>query len=390
MSQVIYFDHAATTPVAPEVRAAMLPYFSEQYGNAATLYELGTEARTAMEEARGSVAALLGSRPEEVYFTAGGTESDNWALKGIGCISCAGGASRPHLITDQAEHHAVLEPCKFLESIGAEVSYVPVDRHGRVDPADVKKALRPNTKLVSVMHANNEVGTVNPVREIADVAHAAGALFHTDAVQSVGKLAFTAAELGADLLSLSAHKFHGPKGVGALYIRKGVKLNPFMHGGAQERGRRAGTANVAGIVGLGAAARIALAERASEPARLAALAERIRRGLAERLRAFELVGHPRERLPGLVTLLVAGIEGEAMILALDAEGICAASGSACTSGSLDPSHVLLAMGIPAERAHGSLRLSLGRASTAAEVDRFLDVFPPIAERLRKMSPTWKG
>jgi len=390
MSQVIYFDHAATTPVAPEVRAAMLPYFSEQYGNAATLYELGTEARQAMEDARGAVAALLGARPEEVYFTAGGTESDNWALKGVGCVSCAGGPGRPHLVTDRAEHHAVLEPCKFLEGIGAEVSYVGVDRHGRVDPDEVRAALKPNTKLVSIMHANNEVGTLNPVREIAELAHAAGALFHTDAVQSVGKLAFTAAELGADLLSLSAHKFHGPKGVGALYIRKGVKLNPFMHGGAQERGRRAGTANVAGIVGLGAAAKIALAERGSEARRLGALAERIRRGLAERLRAFELVGHPRERLPGLVTLLVAGIEGEAMILALDAEGLCAASGSACTSGSLEPSHVLLAMGVPAERAHGSLRLSLGRASTAAEADRFLEVFPPIVERLRKMSPTWKG
>ncbi|HOX08772.1 MAG TPA: cysteine desulfurase family protein, partial [Planctomycetota bacterium] len=388
-----YFDHAATTPVAPEVREAMVPYFSEKYGNSATLYELGGESRQALEDARASLAALLGARPEEVFFTSGGTESDNWALKGVGCVSCAcagGKGSRPHIITSTAEHHAVIEPCKFLETIGAEVTYVPVDRHGRVDPADVRKALRPNTKLVSVMHANNEVGTVNPVREIADVAHAAGALFHTDAVQSVGKLKFTVAELGADLLSLSAHKFHGPKGVGALYIRKGVKLNPFMHGGGQERGRRAGTSNVAGIVGLGAAAKIAMTERDAETRRISALADRVRSGLTGRLEAFEFVGHPSERLPGLVTMLVAGIEGEAMVLALDAEGIATASGSACTSGSLDPSHVLLAMGIPAERAHGSLRLSFGRASTEEEVDRFLEVFPPIVDRLRKMSPTWKG
>ena len=390
MSDFTYFDHAATTPVAPEVREAMLPYFSEKFGNAATLYELGGESKQALEDARGSVAALLGSRPEEVFFTSGGTESDNWALKGVGCISCCGTKDRPHLITSQAEHHAVIEPCKFLETIGAEVTYVPVDKHGRVDPSEVKKALRPNTKLVSVMHANNEVGTVNPVREIAEVAHAAGALFHTDAVQSVGKLKFTVAEIGADMLSLSAHKFHGPKGVGALYIRKGVKLNPFMHGGGQERGRRAGTSNIAGIVGLGAAAKIAPAERDAEMERLGALVRRVREGLPGRLEAFEFVGYPTERLPGLVTVLVEGIEGEAMVLALDAEGVATASGSACTSGSLDPSHVLLAMGIPAERAHGSLRLSLGRASTAAEVDRFLQVFPPIVERLRKMSPTWKG
>lgn len=390
MSANVYFDHAATTPVAPEVREAMLPFLGESFGNAATLYELGSEARSAVEAARGSVAALLGCRPEEVYFTSGGTESDNWALKGVGCVSCTVAKNRPHIVTSQVEHHAVLEPCKFLESIGVEVGYVPVDRFGRVDPGDIKKAMKPNTRLVSVMHANNEVGTVQPVAEISRIARAAGALFHTDAVQTVGKLKFGVEDLGADMLSLSAHKFHGPKGVGALYIRKGVKLNPFMHGGNQERSRRAGTHNVPGIVGLGAAAKLALAEREAESARLAALSERLRRGLAGRLAGFESIGHPAERLPGLVCILVAGIEGEAMVLALDAEGIASSSGSACTSGSLDPSHVLLAMGIPAERAHGSLRLSLGRASTEAEVDRFLEVFPPVAGRLRKMSPTWKG
>jgi cysteine desulfurase len=390
MGEYVYFDHAATTPLAPEVSRAMMPWLTGRFGNASTLYSLGTEAAAAIEEARGSVAALLGARSDEIFFTSCGTESDNWALKGVGCVtcSCRGGQEKVHIVTDKAEHHAVTDPCRFLEGVGAEVTFLDVDRYGQVDPEAVRRALRPGTKLVSVMHANNEVGTLNPVRAIAEVAHEAGALFHTDAVQTVGKLRFTVDELGADLLSLSAHKFHGPQGVGALYIRKGRRINSFMHGGGQEQHRRAGTSNVAGIVGLGAAARLAADGIAAEVERELALSRRLREGLAG-LPAVEFVGHPEQRLPGLVTMLVGGIEGEAMVLSLDAEGFAAASGSACTTGELEPSHVLLAMGIPAERAHGSLRISFGRDSSVAQVDRFLEVFPRVVERLRRMSPTWK-
>jgi cysteine desulfurase len=392
MSDFVYFDHAATTPTDPEVREAMVPWLDEKFGNAATLYSAGAEAGEAVEASRAAVARLLAARSEEIYFTSCGTESDNWALKGVGCVtcSCRGGVERPHVITDKAEHHAVLDTCKFLEGIGAEVTYLEVDSHGRVDPDDVKRALRPNTKLVSVMHANNELGSVNPVKDIARVARDAGVLMHTDAVQTVGKLDFTAESLGADLLSLSAHKFHGPKGVGALYVRKGVKLASFMHGGGQERGKRAGTSNVPGIVGLGAAACLACRGRDAEAEREKALSERLIAGVTERIPDVEILGHPTQRLPGTVCMLLAGIEGEAMVLSLDAAGFACASGSACTTGSLDPSHVLLAAGFPAERAHGSLRVSFGRASTQEQVDRFIAEFPPIVEKLRRMSPTWKG
>jgi len=391
MSEFVYFDHAATTPMAPQVRDAMYPWLGEKFGNAATLYSVGAEASEAMETARAAVASMLGSRPEEVYFTSCGTESDNWALKGVGCVtcSCRGGSERPHIITDRAEHHAVLDTCEFLEGIGAEVTYLDVDGHGRVDPDDVKAAIRPGTRLVSIMHANNEVGSVNPIREIARIAREAGVLMHTDAVQTVGKLSYSVDSLGVDLLSLSGHKFHGPKGVGALYIRKGVKLAPFMHGGGQELGKRAGTSNVPGIVGLGAASCLGCGGRDAEAAREKALSERLIAGVRERIPSVEILGHPTERLPGTVCMVVEGIEGEAMVLSLDAEGFACASGSACTTGSLDPSHVLLAMGLPHERAHGSLRISFGRGSTEEQVDRFLEVFPGVVEKLRRMSPTWK-
>ncbi len=392
MSEFTYFDHAATTPMAPQVRDAMYPWLGEKFGNAATLYSVGAEANEAMETARAAVASLLGSRPEEVYFTSCGTESDNWALKGVGCVtcSCRSGRERPHVITDKGEHHAVLDTCKFLEGIGAEVSYLEIDGQGRVNPDDVKTAIRPNTKLVSVMHANNEVGSVNPIKEIAKVAHDAGVLMHTDAVQTVGKLNYTVDSLGVDLLSLSAHKFHGPKGVGALYVRKGVKIASHMHGGGQEGGKRAGTSNVPGIVGLGAASCLGCGGRDAEAEREKALSARLIDGVKEKIDKVEILGHPTERLPGTVCMVVEGIEGEAMVLSLDAEGFACASGSACTTGSLDPSHVLLAMGLLHERAHGSLRVSFGRGSTEGEVDRFLEVFPGVADKLRRMSPTWKA
>ncbi len=391
MSRQIYFDHAATTPVAPDVREVMLPWLGEKFGNAATLYGLGAEANEAVEAARAAVARLLGSRPEEIYFTSCGTESDNWALKGVGCVtcSCRGGSERPHIITDKAEHHAVLDTCEFLEGIGTDVTYLEVDGHGRVDPEDVRKAIRPNTKLISIMHANNEVGSVNPVADVAKIAREHGVLMHTDAVQTVGKLDFTVESLGVDLLSLSAHKFHGPKGVGALYIRKGVRLASHMHGGGQERGKRAGTSNVPGIVGLGAAACLACRGRDAEARRERALSEKLIAGMTERVEEVKILGHPAERLPGTVCMVVSGIEGEAMVLSLDAAGFAVASGSACTTGSLDPSHVLLAMGLPAEVAHGSLRLSFGHATTEGDISRFLEAFPPIVEKLRRMSPTWQ-
>ncbi|MHC4914603.1 MAG: cysteine desulfurase family protein [Planctomycetota bacterium] len=391
MSEQIYFDHAATTPVAPDVREVMLPWLGEKFGNAATLYGLGAEASEAVGAARAAVARLLGSRPEEVYFTSCGTESDNWALKGVGCVtcSCRGGAERPHIITDKAEHHAVLDTCEFLEGIGADVTYLEVDGHGRVNHDDVKKAIRPSTKLISVMHANNEVGSVNPVTEIAKIAREHEVLMHTDAVQTVGKLDFTVESLGVDLLSLSAHKFHGPKGVGALYVRKGVRIASHMHGGGQEYGKRAGTSNVPGIVGLGAAACLACRGRDAEARREQELSERLIAGVTEHIEEVKILGHPSERLPGTVCMVIAGIEGEAMVLSLDAAGFAVASGSACTTGSLDPSHVLLAMGLPAEVAHGSLRLSFGHATTQGQVNRFLEAFPPIVEKLRRMSPTWR-
>jgi cysteine desulfurase len=393
MKDYIFFDHAATTPVVPEVREAMLPFLGAEFGNPATLYSVGNRAAEAVDQARASVADLLGASTDEIYFTSGGTESDNWALKGVGCVTCGGreqcGYTPPHIITSKAEHHAVLDPCEFLESIGVEVTVVDVDKYGCVNPDDIRNALRENTKLVSIMHANNEVGSINDVRKIAEITRGAGALFHTDAVQTVGKLNFTVDDLGCDLLSLSAHKFHGPKGIGALYARKGTRLGAFMHGGAQEKGKRAGTSNVPGIVGLGAAARMGMEQRDEQAAREQSLSQKVIAGV-KHLPGIEVLGHPDLRLPGIVTMLVEGVEGEAIVLSLDAQGIAAASGSACTTGSLDPSHVLLAMGFPPERAHGSLRVSFGRASTGGQVDYFLEVFEKVIGKLREMSPTWKG
>ncbi|MCL5942774.1 MAG: cysteine desulfurase NifS [Actinobacteria bacterium] len=385
MENVIYMDHAATTPTDPEVIKAMEPWFAQQYGNPATLYSLGLLASQAVEEARAGVAAVLGAEDAEIYFTSGGTESNNWAIKGVADAHRNKGR---HLITSTIEHHAVLEPMEYLEKRGYEVTRVPVDAHGLIDPESVRKAIRPDTILISIMHANNEVGTIEPIAEIGAIAREAGVLFHTDAVQSVGKIPVNVKELNVDMLSLSAHKFYGPKGVGAMYLSKRVRVTPLLHGGSQERRRRAGTLNVPGIVGLAKALQIAADQMEAEAARETALRDRLWRGLQERIPHIYLNGHPTKRLPNALNFRVEGIEGEAMILCLDMNRVGVSSGSACTTGSLEPSHVLLAMGIPAEHAHGSLRITLGRANTEQDIDYVIDTFPGIVARLREMSPVY--
>lgn len=378
----VYADHGATTPVDPAVAQAMLPYFSEAFGNPGSIHAWGQQAREAVDRAREIVARALGARPAEIVFTGGATEADNFAVVGA---ALAGEPRGRHIVTTQVEHHAVLEPCRFLETRGFEVTYLPVDRTGRVDPADIRRALRDDTILVSVMHANNEIGTLQPVGEIAEAARARGIVVHTDAAQTAGILSTDVDRLGVDLLSVSAHKRYGPKGVGALYVRKGTPLARVQHGGAQERGRRGGTENVPGIVGFGEAMRIAAGMMAEEAGRLAALRDRLAAGLA-RIEGAHLNGHPVERLPGTVSVSFEGADSEALLMALDLAGVAASSGSACTSGSLEPSHVLRAIGLPPEVAKGTLRLSLGRTTTDADVAYLLEVMPPIVARLRARPP----
>ena len=385
MEKVIYLDHASTTPADPEVVEVMRPWFGEEFGNPSTVYSLGLTAAQAVQQARESVADALGAEPEEIYFTSGGTESDNWAVLGTADAQTKKGR---HLITSAVEHHAVLETMEFLEKRGYEFTRVPVDGGGLVDPEEVRKAIRPDTVLVSIMHANNEVGTIQPLADIGRVAREAGVLFHTDAVQTAGKLPLDVNELGVDMLSLSGHKFYGPKGVGVMYLRKRARITPLLHGGAQERNRRAGTHNVPGIVGLAKALEISRSRMTEDSAREAELRDRLWEGLRYNIVGIHLNGHPTERLANNLNVRLDGIEGESMILMLDMEGICVSSGSACTTGSLEPSHVLLALGIPAEHAHGSLRVTLGRSTTADDIDHFIDVFPPIVDRLRQMSPIW--
>ncbi|MCL4514644.1 MAG: cysteine desulfurase NifS [Firmicutes bacterium] len=379
----IYLDHAATTPVAPAVLEAMLPYFTEKFGNPSTLYFYGREAKQAIEDAREKVAAIIGARPQEIIFTGGGSESDNYAIKGAAFANEARGK---HVITSAVEHHAVFDTCKFLESRGFEVTYLPVDEDGLVSPDEVAKAIRPDTILITIMHANNEVGTIEPIAEIGRIAREKGVYFHTDAVQTAGALPINVDELKVDLLSMSAHKFYGPKGVGVLYVRRGTKLTPLIHGGGQERKRRAGTENVAEIVGLAKALELAQEGMTARNERLIRLRDRLMNGLLEKIPELKLNGHPTRRLPGNVNVSVLYIEGESMLLNLDFKGIAASSGSACTSGSLEPSHVLLAMGMPHEVAHGSLRLTLGNENTEEDVDYILEVLPGIVEKLRAMSP----
>ncbi|HKM43605.1 MAG TPA: cysteine desulfurase NifS [Limnochordia bacterium] len=382
----IYMDHAATTPVRSEVLDAMLPYFSSEFGNASSVYGWGRQAHHALDEARDTVAGLLGAAANEIIFTSGGSEGANLAIKGVAWAYQTKGK---HIITSAIEHHAVLDTTLWLKKQGFEVTVLPVDEDGLVSPALVAEALRPETILVSIMHANNEVGTIQPISEIGAIVRQHGAFFHTDAVQTAGVLDLNVEALNVDLLSLSAHKLYGPKGVGALYCRKGVRLDPLIHGGAQERRRRAGTENVAGIVGLATALVLARQEQEAENKRLTTLRDRLLEGL-QKISATRVNGSLVNRLPNNVNVCFQYIEGESMLLNLDLKGVAASSGSACTSGSLDPSHVLLAMGLTHEIAHGSLRLTLGRSNTEAEVDFVLQEVPIIVERLRQMSPLYQA
>jgi len=385
MKSYVYLDNAATTRTAPEVVAAMLPYFSEHYGNPSSIYSLGEESRAAVRNAREAIAASLGAKTEEIYFTAGGSESDNWALKGAAWAYKGKGK---HIITTCIEHHAILHTCADLEQQGYEVTYVPVDGAGMVRMDELEAAIRPDTILISVMFANNEIGTIQPIRQIGRLARRHGILFHTDAVQAYGHLPIDVDECCIDLLSASGHKFCGPKGVGFLYIRTGVKLAPLIQGGQQERGLRAGTENVPGIVGIGAAASRAMDRLKEDGEREAELRDYLICRIEESIPYCRLNGHRTERLPNNVSFCFRFVEGESLLMMLDGEGICASSGSACTSGSLDPSHVLLAIGLPHEIAHGSLRLTLSADNTREEMERVVEALKKIVGRLRAMSPLY--
>ena len=385
MSRFLYADHAATTALSPRALEAMTPYFRDAYGNPSSLYTFGQQAKSDLDAARAEVARCLNAKPEEIFFTSGGTESDNWALKAV--AELRGGKGR-HIITSAMEHHAILHTLEHLEkALGFSITYLPVDSLGRVDPQAVKAAIRPDTILITVMAANNEIGTIEPIAEIGAIAREAGVLFHTDAVQAVGHIPVDVSAWNCDMLSLSGHKFHGPRGVGALYVRRGLRLPPLIHGGGQEKGRRSGTENVAGAVGLAAALREAVDGLEARSVLLAARRDRLIEGLT-RLPCSRLTGDPVHRLPGTASFVFEGVEGEALLLHLDAKGICASSGSACSSASLDPSHVLLAIGLPHEVAHGSLRLSLGEENTDEDVDYLLQAVPEVVEYLRNMSPVW--
>lgn len=383
MSKVIYMDNAATTATRPEVLEAMLPYFTQTFGNPSSIHGVGREARKAVEAARKQVADAIGAEAREVYFSAGGSESDNWAIR-LGCEAMQ--KKGKHIITSAIEHHAVLHTCQAMEKEGYRVTYLPVDEFGMVSVSDVEAAICDDTALITIMMANNEIGTLQPIKEIAQIAKAKGVLFHTDAVQAIGAVPVNVKELGVDMLSMSGHKFHGPKGIGALYVRKGIKMSNLIHGGAQERGFRAGTENLPAIVGIGKAIELAVAELPAYTEKMTSLRDRLIDSLTERIPEIRLNGHRTQRLPGNVNISIRYLEGESILMRLDLAGIEASSGSACTSGSLDPSHVLLAIGLPHEIAHGSLRLSLGMENTEEEVETVLNELPKIVENLRAMSP----
>lgn len=381
-----YMDYSATTYVKPEVLDAMMPFFTEKFGNPSSFYGISRETKMAIDNARAQVAKAINCDPNEVYFTGGGSEADNWAIKGIATAHMKKGN---HIITTKIEHHAVLHTCEFLEKFGFEVTYLDVNEEGFVDLKQLEEAITDKTILVSIMFANNEIGTIQPIKEIGALCREKKVLFHTDAVQAVGSVPVDVKEMNIDLLSLAGHKLYGPKGIGALYIRRGIRIDNLIHGGGQERGRRAGTENIPGVVGLGKAIELATKNIEENRARLTVLRDKLIDGILERIPYARLNG-PRgdKRLPGNSNISFEFIEGESILLSLDFEGICASSGSACTSGSLDPSHVLLAIGLPHEKAHGSLRTTLGAASTEEDVEKLLNELPPIIERLRNMSPLW--
>ncbi|HHW25630.1 MAG TPA: cysteine desulfurase NifS [Bacillota bacterium] len=384
-ARFVYADNAATTPVSPEVLEAMLPFLKEKYGNPSSLYSVAREAASAVEDARAKIAGLLGAKPNEIYFTASGSEADNWAIKGAARANMAKGR---HIVTSKIEHHAVLHTCEALEKEGFEVTYLPVDSEGIVDPDEFRKALRPDTVLAAIMYANNEIGTIQPIKELAAIAHERKIPFFTDAVQAVGHIPVNVAELGVDMLALSGHKINAPKGIGALYIKAGTRIKNLIDGGGQERGRRAGTENVPYIVGLARALEIAFA-RIPELERVRALRDRLIDGILSTIPYSRLNGSREKRLPGNVNVAFEFIEGESLVLLLDSVGICASTGSACSTASLEPSHVLLAIGLPHEKAHGSLRLSLSHENTDEDVDYILEKLPPLVERLRAMSPLYE-
>ncbi len=386
-NRIIYLDHAATTYVKPEVFEAMKPYFTEHFGNASSIYSLGRESKKAVEEAREKVAKALKAEAREIYFTGSGSEADNWAVKGVAAANRKKGN---HIITSAIEHPAIMNACKYLEGQGFEVTYLPVDSDGSVSLEDLKKAIKDTTILISIMFANNEIGTIQPIQEIGALAREKGILFHTDAVQAVGNVDIDVNKLNIDLLSLSGHKFYGPKGVGALYVKKGVKITSFIHGGAQERGKRASTENLPGIIGLGKAIELAAENMEEYNKKLLDLRDKTIEGLMARIPYIRLNGHRSNRLPGNVNISFQYIEGESLLLMLDMQGVCGSSGSACSSGSLDPSHVLMAIGLPHEIAHGSLRLTFGDVNTQEDVDFILEEIPKIVSRLRDMSPLYEA
>jgi cysteine desulfurase len=380
----VYMDHAATTSIKPDVAESMIPFLKEYFGNPSSLYSIGREGKEAIETAREQLAKALGAKPDEIYFTSGGTESDNWAIKGTAFSRQKKGK---HIITTSIEHHAVLYPCEYLEGQGFDVTYLPVDRYGLVDPAEVEAALKENTILISVMYANNEIGTIEPIQEIGKVAKEHDVLFHTDAVQVIGavQLDMKQKHKDVDMLSLSSHKFYGPKGIGALFLKEGTQIDNFMHGGGQERGKRAGTENVAGIVGMGKAIELATANIEEHNEIIIKMRDRLLSGVLE-IPNCRLNGHPEKRLPGNLNFSFEFVEGESLLLMLDQMGICSSTGSACSSGSLETSHVLRAIGLPPEIAQGSLRLTLGDANSKEDIDYVLDVLPETVGKLRNMSP----
>ncbi len=381
----IYLDYAATTPCDLQVVEAMQPYFSKIFGNPSTLYSFGQEARRAMREARGKIAEFLGASPEEIIFTSGGTESNNTALKGV---AYAGRNKGNHIITSSIEHHSVSESCKFLEKEGFKVTYLTVDEYGLVNPQDVKEAITDKTILISIMHANNEIGAIQPIKDIASIAREKEIYFHTDSVQTFAHIPVNVNDLGVDLLSMSAHKLYGPKGIGALYIKKGVKITPFMQGGDQEKRKRASTENIAGIAGFAKAVELAKEKMGNEEKKLTFLRDKLIKGILEKVEHSRLNGHPAQRLPGNVNVSIEYIEGESMVLNLDMKGIACSTGSACTSSSLEPSHVLLAIGLPHELAHSSLRFTIGRFTKEEDIDYVLEVLPEVVKKLRSMSPLY--